>query len=173
MLAAQPGGGGHPFVAGRIAASPELRRQIEAARRLGISLKRLCGWTPTRTTKTATGPDGVATATTTEEVEWDAQERAWMLGLHYLEATSCGRCGTWLAESTDPGNDPDNPQAHHHYVAETPAECHACKVLYRAQRAAEKANEGAAAPYLIHSASLVPNARRHRTGRKGKVRRRD
>ncbi len=172
MLAAQPGRGGHPFVASRIAASPELRRQIETARSLGISLKRLCGWVPRKITKTVTEPDGTAVATTVEEVEWDEQERAWMLGLGFLEDTSCHRCGTWLAESTDPGNDPDRPDAHHHYVAEPPVECHSCKVLVRSQRAWDKNHEGAA-EYTIHTAALVPHTPRRRIGPKGRVRRRD
>lgn len=79
---------------GRLADDPDLRAEVETARRLGIPLRVWRGWTPARETlhyDTA----GTLTGRSVGWVEsgWDEQARAEMLALHILEAQACPACG--------------------------------------------------------------------------------
>ena len=128
-----------------------------------MSLRRLEGWTPKQVTTYEHDKEGKLTRSiTVTESEWDDRERSWMLALQHYELTLCRRCGTPLIESTDPNNDPDNPNAENHYVIDGPDECHCCKVLIRSERkwAEDRKDSSEGSQHLIHSAVLVPNTRR-------------
>jgi hypothetical protein len=173
-VAAQPPRGGRPFLASRLAATPELRRRVETARQLGISLRRLEGWTPKQVTTYEHDDEGrLIKSVTVAESEWDDRERSWMLALQHYELTLCRRCNTPLAESTDPNHDPDNPDAEYHYLADGPDECHACKVLLRADKqwSEYRKDDSVGTGNLIHSLVLVPNTRRRPAGQRGRMQR--
>jgi hypothetical protein len=63
----------------RLQQSAELRAEVEAATRLGISL--------------------------TEWAGWDPDDQAWVLALAEWEASRCPGCNGWLPETTHPDND--------------------------------------------------------------------
>ena len=63
----------------RLQQSHQLRAEVEASIRLGISLTEWSGWTE--------------------------DDRAWVLALAEWEASRCPGCNGWLAETTDPAND--------------------------------------------------------------------
>ena len=67
------------------------------------------------------------------EVEWDDDERAWMLGLAAREAAECRRCGGDLAETTD--------HERNRYVPDKPVVCLRCVALHQAEKAHEKSPE--------------------------------
>lgn len=137
-----------------------------------MSLRRLEGWTAKQVTTYEHDKEGkLIRSVTVTESEWDDRERAWMLALQHYELTLCRRCGTPLIESTDPNNDPDNPQAERHYVADGPDECHCCKVLIRADRqwSDRRKDDPVGTGNLIHSAVLVPNTRRRPAGQRGRM----
>lgn len=126
------------------------------ARQLGQSLKRMEGWEPRQFTRvTAWTEDGRPAAWVTRtEPEWDSRERSLMLALGVWEAGLCRRCGHHLDETTDPGNDQDNPETAHGWIADGPDECFACKALHRAEDKWHKESPEVA-PYSIWSAALV------------------
>lgn len=106
----------------RLASNHELRREVEAATRLGISLRRWSGWEPRRVTST----DEHGRTVTTTEPEWGDDERAWVLALLELEAQRCPGCG---------GHLPDTTSADHEgrYAAGPPLRCHRCSALHQRQ----------------------------------------
>jgi hypothetical protein len=106
--------GGHPFLADRLRSNVTLRRELEAARSLGISRKRFLGWEPTTTYQR---DDSGRVLTSTVEVEWDDEERGWMLALAEHDSDVCGGCGGYLSETTDPDAV---------YVIDPPVRCHRC-----------------------------------------------
>lgn len=71
---------------------------MEAAERLGISLKRFYGWEP----RTAYEYDGDRLAASVVEQEWDEDERAWMLALGLYRDLLCPVCGGPADECQSP-----------------------------------------------------------------------
>lgn len=69
----------------------------------------------------------------TREVEWDADERAWMLGLAAREAAECRRCGGDLVETTD--------HEHNRYVPDKPVVCLRCVALHQSEEIHAKNRE--------------------------------
>lgn len=65
----------------------------------------------------------------TREVEWDDDERAWMLGLAAREAAECKRCGGDLVETTDYAN---------RYVPKPPIVCFRCVALHTSEETHSK-----------------------------------
>jgi hypothetical protein len=53
----------------------------------------------------------------TVEVEWDDEERGWILALGEHDADICNGCGGYLSETTDPNAV---------YVIDPPVRCHRC-----------------------------------------------
>lgn len=78
-----------------------MRREVEAAVRVGVSPRRFWGWEPTtRTTYVRDGEGRVASSVTTVEPEWDAESRAYLLALLAYEADQCPGCKGLLSETT-------------------------------------------------------------------------
>src|SRR5690606_39172952 len=92
-----------PKLIGRLNDSPELRARVETARRLGISLRRLNGWSPRRETTYEYDDKGrLVRSETWEEPEWNELERAYMLALAEWEAGRCQMCGGDPGECQSP-----------------------------------------------------------------------
>lgn len=139
-----------------------------AARSFGITLREFDGWTPKTVTRVTAWRDGQPEVwETTSESPWDRRERSLMLALAHFEAGCCRRCGEHLAKSMDPMTDPDRPDAPHHWVAEGPDECFACKALVRAERKLADDKDGGSdlLPYSIHTPALIPHTPRVRRTR--------
>lgn len=100
----------------RLQQSPEFRGRVEAAERLGISLRRFDGWEPTTT---YTHDDQGRLISSTPEVEWDEEQQTLMLALARWRDLSCKGCGGWLADTTQ-------KSAECAYVIERPVRCHRC-----------------------------------------------
>jgi hypothetical protein len=115
-VADQPPGGGHPFLVERLHSSPHLRARVEAAERLGISLKRFDGWEPTTS---YTHDEQGRLVSSTPEVEWDEEQQAIMLALGRYRDLLCKGCGGWLPETTE-------IEADGAYRVEPPIRCHRC-----------------------------------------------
>lgn len=92
-------------------------------------------------------------AASSQEPEWDEQERGWMLALADLEAAECPGCGGDLEETAAPENNRDNPQRTGEYEVGAPHRCHRCTELARAQDAASNPPQGRA-PHPFPSALL-------------------
>lgn len=93
----------------------------------------------------------------TPEAEWNDHQLALMFALEEYEQGLCKRCGHNLDESTDPGNDFNNPVGTAYYAPapNTPIQCHACAALERSEQQAAAGNPqhpGA----LMHAVHLVP-----------------
>lgn len=106
----------------RLTGNPDLRREVEAATRLGISLRRWSGWEPRRVA--VVDEDG-RTVTTTES-EWDDDSRAWVLALLEVEAQRCPGCNGHLPDTTDPAHEG-------RYLTGPPLRCHRCTALHQRQ----------------------------------------
>lgn len=112
-----------------MAASPQLRRDIQCAVAVGVSPRRYAGWEPvTRYSYDAAG----RVAHTRPEPEWDEWDQAlvdawlnWQAGLH--------TCGHHESETADPGVA---------FVASF-TECRACAALQAAQESRAKVDEPA------------------------------
>ena len=77
---------------------------MEAAERLGVSLKRFGGWEPVTVTEYEYDAGGrLVRSWSQPESEWDDQQQAWMLALvqHRAELCPCG-CGQRWADVTSP-----------------------------------------------------------------------
>lgn len=61
------------------------------------------------------------------EVEWDEQERAWMLALAAHRATLCPLCGRPLSVCTDPASEG-------RWTVAPPTRCHASTAIARARK---------------------------------------
>ncbi len=91
---------------------------METARRLGISLRRLDGWTPKRETVHHYDTGGrLTTSVEWVEPEWDAVQAGWMLALGMWEATRCPVCGgdrveCWANENQGRYRTPDPVRCH-------------------------------------------------------------
>jgi hypothetical protein len=112
--------------------NPDLRAEVEAAEKLGISLKRFRGWEPTTTTRytwdrdnRSEGPDGY---TSTVEPEWDEVEQGWMLALSLYRDRRCPGCGGDIDVTTNPENEEQ-------YRHELPLQCFRCVAFAQAHKA--------------------------------------
>jgi len=125
-----------------LAADPQLRALVEAARAWGISPKRLLGWEPKQTTVYEYDDLGrVVCTTTTVDVEWDGDQRGLVFALQDYEEDCCPGGKHLLAETTLAENEDC-------YVAGPAVRCHFCT----ATEQASKAYEDSPAP----SALLIP-----------------
>lgn len=88
---------------------------------------------------------------TTTEPEWSEQDQAWLLALQMWRDSLCQRCGGHGAETTNPANDRNNPQALGIYRALPPIECHRCTALMTVEREYLDDKRG-----LIHRVQLKP-----------------
>lgn len=102
----------------RLHSSPELLRRVEAAERLGISLRRFDGWEPV--TSYAYDDNG-RIVSSAPETEWDEEQQAYMLALAHHRKLTCQSCGGWLPDTTE-------AEAEDAYVAEL-ERCHSCVAL--------------------------------------------
>ncbi|MFI9478134.1 hypothetical protein ACIG6B_30185 [Bacillus mobilis] len=77
---------------------------MEAAERLGVSLKRFGGWEPVTVTEYEYDEGGqLLRSWSQSESEWDEQQQAWIQALmqHRAEFCPCG-CGQRWADTTSP-----------------------------------------------------------------------
>jgi hypothetical protein len=120
----QPGEGGRPFLARRIATEEGLRERLEAAERLGVSPKRLDGWEPRETTVHEYDDDTgrLIRSTTTREPEWDDQQRGWMLALAHYRASHCPDCHGELRHTLTVED----------WDVDPPIRCHRCTAIAEA-----------------------------------------
>lgn len=91
---------------------------------MGISLKRFDGWEPSETHTyrySRRDPGRVTSVKVVREVEWDADERAWMLALH-LYRSQVGPCGHYLPRTAA-------ADAEYRYFSPEPDRCHACTAI--------------------------------------------
>lgn len=95
---------------------------MQAATRVGISLRRWAGWEP----REVHTPQGDGSVLVTREPEWDDESRDWVLALAQWEDLHCPQCNGWLPETTDPANEDA-------YRAEPPGRCHRCTALVAKQ----------------------------------------
>lgn len=103
---------------------PELRRDAEAASRLGISVKRFYGWEPKQVTEYVLEDGRLVRSVTTRESEWDDEERGNVLALLEYERQLCSGCGGYLPETTDKNAS---------YTAGLPVRCYRCDVIQSKQ----------------------------------------
>ncbi|GHJ11220.1 hypothetical protein TPA0907_55870 [Micromonospora humidisoli] len=109
-----------------------LRERLEAAERLGISLRRLGGWEPVTVTEYEYDEAGrLVRSWSQPESEWDQPQRAWVAALAAFrgELCPCG-CGQRWVDTTSP--EEGGPQ----FAAERVV-CRARLALLEAQQAAE------------------------------------
>lgn len=107
-------------------ASPALRARVEAAERLGISLRRLDGWEPAEVTEYERDETGrIVRSITRREVEWTPDEADLMIALGEVRALACPGCGGHLPE-TAAGTGED-------WTQEPPVRCHRCTALAHAR----------------------------------------
>ncbi|WP_346536940.1 hypothetical protein [Micromonospora sp. DPT] len=105
---------------------------MEAAERLGVSLKRFGGWEPVTVTEYEYDDDGrLLRSWSQPESEWDEQQQAWIQALvqHRAELCPCG-CGQRYTDTTSP--EETGPV----FVAERVV-CRARLALLEEQKAAE------------------------------------
>jgi hypothetical protein len=118
-----------PFAAAALD-DPHIRARVETARTLGISVKRLDGWEPREIHEHEYDESGrLARTVVVREVEWDDEERGWLLALAEREAAECRRCGGDLIETTKWSN---------RYVPQAPLVCLRCLALHQAEESHRK-----------------------------------
>lgn len=101
---------------------------MEAAERLGVSLRRFDGWEPAEATEHERDYVGrVVRTVTTREPEFDDEDRGWFLALALCRRLTCSGCGGWLPDTTR------HDAAH--YVADAPYSCGSCVAQGVVQRA--------------------------------------
>lgn len=84
-------------------------------------MRRLYGWEPRTVTTVERDQDGrVSRTVAVREVEWDDEQRAWMLALAEVEAQECPGCGGHLPGTTRPGVEFDTTH---------PTRCKRCEAL--------------------------------------------
>lgn len=91
-------------------------------------------------------------STTTAEVEWDDQQRGWMLALALWEERRCQGCGGDLTETTRPEHDGLGPDRWR-YAALLPVRCHRCTALSASE---ERHKDAPHRHALIHRVELQP-----------------
>jgi hypothetical protein len=131
-----------PFLTRLLTDDPDLRERVEAAERLGISLRRFEGWEPT----TAYEHQDGRLVTSTPEVEWDDTEQGWMLALAAYRRGLCPGCGGELAETA-------KPEHEDRYRHRPPVECHRCVGFTRGREAFQDHPHPEA---LIHRVPRIP-----------------
>lgn len=104
-----------PLKVKRLKADAHLLARVEAAERLGISLKRFDGWTP----RTIYEYEDDRLVSSYPEVEWDAEQASWMLALALYRDSRCGRCNGDLDQTTDPATEGE-------YAILPPTMCNRC-----------------------------------------------
>jgi hypothetical protein len=151
----QPQRCGRPFLKSRLA-DPATRRRVEAAERLGISLKRLDGWEPqTVTVYEYDDQERLVRSVTTTETEWDDQQRGWMLPWRSGGTPAAVAAAETSRETTNP--DHDGTPGNWGYQPLKPIRCHRCTALARSE-AKYRDNEHPHA--LMHVVELRPPRRR-------------
>jgi hypothetical protein len=127
-VGAQPAGRGRPFLARRLS-DPQLRARVEAAERLGVSVKRFDGWEPEQVTTYEYDDAGrLIRAVTVREPEWDEHEQGWALALAFYRDSLCP-CGCG-----HPARDTLAPEsAGHTWHVPPPVRCMARDALAQAQ----------------------------------------
>ena len=90
----------------------------------------------------------------TREPEWDADERAWMLGLAMREASECRRCGGDLAVTTDWA---------WRWQPQPPIVCLRCLALHHDERAHKDHPQR---PGMIHRVTKTPRPQPKKRNRK-------
>lgn len=111
---------------GRLARDEVLRGQVEAAERLGISLRRFSGWEPTTFYEY---DDAGRLVSSRPEVEWDDTEQGWMIALErYRHEHLCPLCG-------GPKEVCQAPYGKYTYAAGAPIRCNVMTAIRQAQRA--------------------------------------
>jgi hypothetical protein len=144
-VAAQQPARRSPFLTRLLTEDPDLRERVEAAERIGISLRRFEGWEPTTFYD---HDDSGRLVSSTPEVEWDDAEQGWMLALGLYRSTRCTRCSGDLLVTTDS----ENEDRFHHQLA---VECYRCQAFDRSQEANKEH------PYPLSLMHQVP----HKPGR--------
>ncbi|MFC5112634.1 hypothetical protein ACFPN7_01585 [Amycolatopsis halotolerans] len=126
----QPQGRGRPgFQPGRLSTDARLRREVEAAVRLGISPSRYAGEEPAEVTEYEYNKSGrLVRSVTTRSPEWTNEDRSLVKAFLEYEALTCRGCGGFIPETTDPGNEGK-------YEADLPHRCHRCDALGKQQEA--------------------------------------
>jgi hypothetical protein len=81
-------------------------------------------------------------------VEWDDEERAWILALADYEANQCGGCGGQIDETTSKVHED-------HWVVPPPVRCFKCTELARAQAPFREVNKNTGKPLVPHSHALL------------------
>lgn len=111
-----------------VADSPELRRDLRRAEKLGISHRRFMGWEPTLYR------DGDYTFT---EPEFDGWERALWRAYDHWDEGRCPGCGNSLEDALwDPKREGPAPKWYASFK-----QCRACEVLLIAQGVQDKRDE--------------------------------
>lgn len=106
MLATESSGGYGPKSTPRLTAEPEERRDLELARKAGVSLKRWHGWEPKQTTRVTEWRDGIPAKWVTEtEPEFDPVERDAWYALDEYEDSLCPQCRRPQIVCQDPEQD--------------------------------------------------------------------
>lgn len=113
-----------PFLVRRLGDEPGLRLRVEAAERLGISLRRFDGWEPTTRYRHRKG----RLVSSTPESEWDDEQRAWVLAMETWRSNRCPNCGRDIAECTGTED----------WTVPPPRRCHVTTALAIARKPYEK-----------------------------------
>lgn len=110
-----------------------------------MSVKRLLGWEPQQVTEHEYDDAGrLVRSVTSVEVEWDDEQRAWMLALAEADAQSCDGCGGWLPHTT-------SIEMSDGFVADHPLRCHRCEALsVRRKSVSDKPNPESFAVWPVH-----------------------
>lgn len=116
---------------------------MEAAERLGVSLRRFEGWEPT--THYEHDEHGLLVSSA-PDVEWDDTEQGWMLALGAYRDSLCPGCGGEIQVT-------GRPEYEDRYRPLPPIECHRCVGFIRS-RHAHKDNPNPEA--LIHRVPRKP-----------------
>ena len=107
---------------------------MEAAERLGVSLRRFDGWEPTEVTEHEYDDAGrLVRSVSRRESEFDEEDRGWFLALALCRRLTCAGCGHWLPESTSTATED--------YQVDAPYRCGACTMLAMRQEQHSEKNQ--------------------------------
>lgn len=82
---------------------------------------------------------------TRTDVEWDDEQRSWVLALIELEGQACSGCGGWLPHTTDIA------MSDGAFIADHPLRCHKCEALeIRRKSVQDKPNPGSFTVWPVH-----------------------
>lgn len=113
---------------------------MQTARTLGISLRRLDGWTPKRETRHEYERGHLVRSVEWVEPEWDATAAGWMLALTTWEATRCPACGGDRDECWPEDNRGE-------FKVPAPMRCHRETALAKARKTYAETEEPSALMY--------------------------